>query len=158
MKIPKASRDLWRTILSEVTARSDALCMDFWHSNELREKAATGCGSAHCIAGWVVIVTPGGIELSRHIEALFEQRGRGAISDLLSPDIIAADECAEATAALAILHESGWQAYVSADHFFGSDKTALAMLHDLARIEAGFEDGYPPAPPPVDRTATTVIP
>lgn len=131
--------------------------MDVWHSDGRREPVPTGCGTAHCIAGWVVTITPGGVEFSRHIEGLFRQRASEVPG--LRPEVVgAADGSAESAAALAILYESGWQQYVSADHFFSSDREALILLHQLAGTEEQLERGSVPVLVPVNRAAPTVIP
>lgn len=88
-------------------------------------------------------MTPGGVEFSKHIEGLTGKR---------------ASESAEAAAALAILYESGWQQYVSADHFFSSDREALILLHQLAGTEEQLERGSVPVLASVNRAAPTVIP
>lgn len=151
MNTPKAPADLWRTILRLVTEDPTSLNMQFWHSNGQCEATSAECGTAHCIAGWVVALTPGGIELVHLIEGLLEEGE--PLSDFIQ-DEAAAEGSAEAAAALAIIYESGWQPYVTADDFFSSNREALILLNNLARLEEQRESQTPT----VDRQAITLIP
>jgi hypothetical protein len=128
--------------------------MHFWHSDG-NKPASTGCGTAHCIAGWVVTLTPGGIELSMHVEKLFSS-GRSGSDELPFAILDAAEGSAQAAAALAIIYESGWQEHVTVDHFFSPDgRDAIILLTELARLEEQREKGVVST---VDRQATTLIP
>lgn len=149
MKVPDAPKDLWRTMLAIITKDETKLNMEYWHAFTERDaygslcitsaetKKEVACSTVHCMAGWVDVITPGGVE--------FEDRVRKKLEK--DPDFI--DDCSDyvqkgdnevSTSALLILEKAGWDKHINMRDFTSStDEQALNLVKKLAKVEARRE-------------------
>lgn len=123
--------------------------MGYWHG-KLTEKSHNktdmltdapteeiGCATTHCMAGWVIFETKGGIAFEKKlrlspydVEEQFLQKQSEYVNQ-------ADDETA--AVALAILEKSGWSKHIKNKDFYMDEDDALELIKKLARIEAARE-------------------
>ena len=142
LKIPQAPPDLFCKIRRRIQRRENALDMRWWHGSYRKDGSYrwlyppedVSCATAHCLAGWVTFLTPGGLELEKEIE----RRLINSKSLHLTPEVQRYSEFGHSStgiAALLICHKAGLKDNIHSSHFTSPHNYARQVIWTVADLE-----------------------
>lgn len=142
LRIPQAPPDLFCKIRRRIQRRENALDMRWWHGSYrkdgsyrwLYQPEDMSCATAHCLAGWITFLTPGGLALEKEIEKRFaENRSLNLHGDVHRYADFG--HSSAGIAALLICHKAGLKDHIYSGHFTSTHHHAKEVIWTIADME-----------------------
>lgn len=142
LKVPMAPQDLFIKIRRRIRRNERALNMKWWHGRYTKDGRLiyiypcdkVECATAHCLAGWITWLTPGGLELEKEIQRRWSESEPLNIEPTLA-GWAEFKHSATAVAALLITRKAGWRGHITWTQFTTTDQRARELIESFAEME-----------------------